>query len=298
MSRLTKAWRNSRFYRCWTARRLPHFLIVGAQKAGTTALVAYLAQHPRLALAAEKEVDFFASDLRYGQGLPWYGSQWDRKLPRDTLRFEASPNYLFMPKAAGRIQRHVSSVKLIAVLRDPVLRAYSSWQMYRSQLADDPEFYRNYYQTRFTPAEVAALAPRTAAELDDFALAVEREVRLRERGERMQMSVLEPGFYAEQLNRYFQAFRREQLLVLDSNDLRTRRVKTLNRVLRFLGLPPWNWSNTDLADVFVGRWTAPMPPRTRDFLHDYYRESNSLLAQMLDLPPLFAREDSRQRASA
>ena len=93
-------------------------------------------------------------------------------------------------------------------------------------------------------------------------------------------------------------FRRDQLLVLDSNDLRTRRVKTLNRVLCFLGLPPSNWSNTDLADVFVGRWTAPMPQRTRDFLRDYYRESNSLLAQMLDVPPLFARDDDRVLASA
>lgn len=297
MSRLTKAWRSSRFYRHWTARRLPHFLILGAQKAGTTALVAYLAQHPRIALAAEKEVDFFASDLRYGQGLAWYGSQWDRKLPAGTLRFEASPNYLFVPPAAERIRRRVPRAKLIVILRDPVLRAYSAWQMYRSFLTNDPEFYHNYYHTRFSPAEVDALRPRTAAELSDFTLAIEREAGNRERGLHTQMPVLEPGLYAEQLRRYTTLFSHEQLLVLDSNDLRTRRVKTLNRVLRFLGLPPWNWTECELKEVFVGQWKAPMPQRAWDFLREYYRESNAQLTQLLDKPPLFARDD-RQRASA
>lgn len=297
MSRLTKAWRNTGFYRHWTARRLPHFLILGAQKAGTTALAAYLAQHPRFALAAEKEVDFFASELRYGHGLPWYGAQWDRKLPADALRFEASPNYLFLPQAAERIRRRAPKAKLIVILRDPVMRAYSAWQMYRSQLADDPEYYSSYYRARFTPAEVALFEPRSAAELQDFSLAIEREAANRERGLRTQLPVLEPGRYAEQLQRYFSLFPREQLLVLDSNDLRTRRVKTLNRVLRFLGLPNWTWVEDDLKDVFVGQWKAPMPQRAWDFLQAYYRDSNTQLALLLDKPPLFVR-DERRRASA
>jgi hypothetical protein len=169
--------------------------------------------------------------------------------------------------------------------------------MYRSQLALDPEFYRNYYRTRFSPGEVAALQPRSAHELQDFSAAIEREAKCLERGERMQMSVLEPGLYAEQLQRYFALFPREQLLVLDSNDLRTRRVKILNRVLRFLGLPPWSWSESDLADVFVGQWKAPMPQRAWDFLREYYHESNAQLTSLLDKPPHFAREE-RRRASA
>lgn len=297
MSRLTKAWRNTGLYRHWTARRLPHFLILGAQKAGTTALVAYLAQHPRFALAAEKEVDFFASDLRYGHGLPWYGAQWDRKLPADTLRFEASPNYLFLPQAAERIRCRAPQAKLIAILRDPVLRAYSAWRMYRSQLAVDPEFYCNYYRTRFSPAEVEALQPRSPAELKDFSLAIEREANNRERGLRTQLPVLEPGLYAEQLRRYFSLFPREQILILDSNDLRTRRVKTLNSVLRFLGLAASSWNESDLNDVFVGQWKTPMPQRAWDFLQEFYRNSNAELALLHDKPPLFVR-DERRRVSA
>lgn len=297
MSRLSKAWRKSTIYRHWTARRLPHFLILGAQKAGTTALVAYLAQHPRFALATEKEVDFFASDRRYERGLPWYAAQWERKLPAGTLRFEASPNYLFLPQAAVRIRHRVPKAKLIVILRDPVLRAYSAWQMYRNFLAADPEFYFNYYRTRFTPAEVDALQPRASDELRNFYLAIEREAGNRERGLQTEMPLLEPGIYAEQLQRYFSLFPREQLLVLDSNDLRTCRVQTLNRVLRFIGLPSWDWKESNLKDVFVGRWTEPISKRAQEFLEDYYRDSNRQLAKMLDNPPLFAR-DVQRRVSA
>jgi Sulfotransferase domain len=298
MSRLSKAWRNSRLYRRRAAQRLPHFLIIGAQKGGTSALFQYLAQHPRLVASREKELEFFGSDLRRAHGLEWYTSHWDQPLPRRALRFEASPQYLFSPTAAARIRSYMPGVKLIAILRDPVIRAFSSWQMYRKQLADDPQFYHNYYHNRFSREEVAALVPRAPAELDDFQLAVEREADVLARGLRMRMGILEPGLYGPQLSRYLDVFPREQLLVLDNHDLRTLRVPTLNRVLEFLGLPPSQWESADLSDVFVGRWTESIPPRAGQFLSDYYRDSNRLLDQLLDNPPLFARVQQSRRASA
>ena len=298
MSRISKAWRNTRFYRRRAAKWLPHALILGAQKAGTSALFAYLGQHPRLAPSREKEVSFFGSDLRYALGLEWYATQWHHRTPADALRFEASPLYLFAKQAPGRILACVPKAKLIVMFRDPIERAYSAWRMYRRQLADDPLFYHNLYRTRFTPEEVALFEERTASEFDDFWLAVQREAESLERGRSRRCSVLELGVYAPQLQRYFDVFPREQLLVLDSEDLRTRRVETLNRVLDFLGLPPWDWSQANLADVFVGNSSAPIPPRARDFLREFYREPNRRLAAMLDEPPQFARGDVWHLASA
>ncbi|MGD9633118.1 MAG: sulfotransferase domain-containing protein [Pirellulales bacterium] len=298
MSRLTKAWRSTRFYRSRIAWRLPKLLVIGAQKCGTSALFHYLAQHPRLVPSIEKEVEFFQSDLRYGYGMEWYANRWPTKVPAGAVRFEASPAYLATQGAAERIRRWLPDVRIVAILRDPVLRAYSAWQMYRQQLADDPEFYRKHWTSRYFPAEVARIALRTAEELDDFQLAIEREAACLERGQTMEWSVLELGLYGPQLKSYFELFRPEQLLVLDSNDLRTRRVRTLNRVLAFLGLPESDWVNTDLGDVFVGKWGAPMSQRVRDYLSDYYRESNQMLAEMLELPPLFVREPRDCRASA
>ena len=167
--------------------------MIGAQKCGTSALFRYLGQHPRILAAQEKEVSFFGSDLRDGYGLDWYVSNWDEAASARSIRIEASPQYLFESKAAPRIRDHVPEVRLIAVVRDPVARAYSAWRMYRRQLADDPLFYDNYYGTRYTAEESSRLVPRTAAELDDFSLAVEREADCLERGEQVKCSVVELG---------------------------------------------------------------------------------------------------------
>jgi hypothetical protein len=280
------------------AKRLPKLLIIGAQKGGTSALFSYLAQHPSFAGAEEKEVEFFGSDRRYRKGLEWYASQWHHRTPRTAIRFEASPVYMIGPHAPERIKRDIPHAKLIAILRDPALRAYSAWQMYRRQMAANPNFYEDLLRERYTPDEAARMVRRLPAELDDFWLAIQREAACLEAGKPMLMSVLELGMYGPQLKRYADTFPREQLLILDSNDLRTNRVRTLNRVLSFVDLPPWNWTNTDLADVFVGKWTAPMPDRIRHYLQDYYRESNQMLAELMDTPPKFVRDETRHRASA
>ena len=277
---------------------MPHFLVIGAHKSGTSALYHYLAQHPRLWASREKENDFFGSDLRYSYGLYWYARRWDQRAPADRLRFEASPQYLFdAATAAPRIRADLPTVRLIAVLRDPVSRAYSAWQMYRRQLADDPQFYVNLYSDRYTPAEALRVVPRTPVELEDFSVAVEREIECLARGQRMQCSVVELGLYGPQLAHYRERFPAERLLVLESTDLRARRVETLNRVLDFLGLPAWDWAGTDLEEVFVGKKSATIPPRAAEQLRDYYVESNQMLAGLLDPLPDWARP-SRESAAA
>jgi hypothetical protein len=298
MSQLTAAWRASRWYRRLAANQFPRLLIIGAQKGGTSALFAYLAQHPGFAPARYKEVSFFNSELRFAYGLQWYAAQWDGHPSPNIIRFEASPQYLYDRQAPGRIHASLPHVRLVAILRDPVGRAYSAWKMYRSLLAEDPEFYKKVIRTHHSPEEAAAIEPRTVAEQDDFWLAIEREVRALERGRSMEWGVVEPGLYGPQLQRYFELFPHQRLLVLDAYDLRTDRVRTLNRVLAFTGLPAWDWSRANLGDVFVGTKSAPMPERARDFLREYYGESNRLLRDVLDVPPLFARDELPRRASA
>jgi len=298
MSRLTKAWRCSRLYRRLAPHRFPRLLIIGAHKGGTSALFAYLAQHPNFAPSEFKEVSFFGSDLRFGYGMGWYAAQWDARPSSSVIRFEASPQYLVAQRAAERIYRNLPRVKLVAILRDPIDRAYSAWQMYRSQLAEDPEFYRKVLRSYYTPEEAAAVEPRTVAEQEDFWLAIQREVRALERGRKMEWCLLTLGLYGPQLQRYCKLFPRESLLVLDNHDLRTDRIQTLNHMLAFMGQPAWDWSRANLDDVFVGAKPPPMPERARDFLREYYRESNRMLCDMLDAPPSFAREEIPRRASA
>jgi hypothetical protein len=188
-------------------------------------------------------------------------------------------------------------VRVIAILRDPVHRAYSAWHMYRRQLADDPQFYRKLIAAHYSAEEGAAFVRRTAAELDDFWLAIQREVECIERGELMEWSVIQLGLYGPQLQRYADAFPREQLLILDSGDLRFRRVKTLNRVLRYLGLAAWDWSRADLSEIFVGNWSVAMSQRAGDFLREYYADSNRMLEGLMHPLPEWAQSPSARSAA-
>ena len=111
---------------------LPHFLIIGAQKAGTTSLASYLAAHPGVVPSKRKEVHFF--DLNYEKGVDWYRSHFPiargqglrrRMRGRRMLTGEASPYYIFHPLAASRAFDLLPAARVIVLLRNPVDRAYS-----------------------------------------------------------------------------------------------------------------------------------------------------------------------------
>src|SRR4051794_22945776 len=105
-------------------RPLPDFLILGAQKAGTTALYAYLRWHPEITGPSFKEVSFF--DRHYANGERWYRAHMPAR--RRSLVGEASPSYLFHPLAPERVAGLLPEARLIALLRNPVARPSSNYQ--------------------------------------------------------------------------------------------------------------------------------------------------------------------------
>ena len=122
----------------YPARMLPSFLIVGAERCGTSSMFEELRRHPAVvsAILPRKEVHYF--DYKYQHGLSWYQCHFPIKAraklaARGTgvapMAFEASPYYMFHPLAPERIQRDLPGVKLIVMLRDPVARAYSAHVM-------------------------------------------------------------------------------------------------------------------------------------------------------------------------
>src|SRR5690606_33886153 len=117
----------------WKKRALPDFIIVGAQKAGTTSLFHYLSEHPQIISPYKKEVHYFDGGLNpeidtFKKGEKWYRSNFPRKPKSKSIKtFEASPLYLFNPLAPQRIKDLLPNVKLIILLRDPVERAISQY---------------------------------------------------------------------------------------------------------------------------------------------------------------------------
>jgi hypothetical protein len=256
-------------------RPLPDFLILGAQKAATTALYAYLRWHPGITGPSWKEVSYF--DRHYARGEAWYRANLpalprhrliERRYGRRPLVGEASPSYLFHPLAPQRVAGLIPSARLIAVLRDPVDRAFSQYQ-HEVALGREPL---------------------------SFEEALDREEE-RTRGE-VERMIQDPSYfshawwnhtyaargrYAEQLERWFMVFPREQLLVLFSEELLANPSDTYARVLEFLGTGPYELPS--YPRIFA-RDYGEMSAAARARLERDFAEPNRQLAELLgrDLP--------------
>ena len=245
-------------------RPLPDFLILGAQKAGTTALYAYLRWHPEITGPSFKEVSFF--DRHYAKGERWYRAHMPVR--RRSLVGEASPSYLFHPLAPERVAGMLPGARLIALLRNPVDRAFSHYQ-HEVALGREP------------------LSFEDAVDREDERMQGELERMLRDPSyfslAWWNYTYVARGRYAEQLERWFAAFPREQLLVLFTEELSADTAATYRRVLDFLGV-----TARDLESYprIFDRDYADMNPGTRARLHKEFENPNRRLASLLgrDLP--------------
>jgi hypothetical protein len=189
---------------------MPNFLIIGAMKSGTTALYYYLEQHPEIYMSPVKEPNFFSSQEQENaaDAVTNIGTYQDlfRGGSGKKALGEASHSYLYEPRAAAEIKRYVPEAKLIAILRNPIDRAYSHFlHMVRS--GTEP--------------------------LDDFAQALrEEEVRIHK--ERTFQDYIGRGLYYNQLKRYFGTFPQEQVRVYLYEDLSGAPISTVQDAFRFL----------------------------------------------------------------
>jgi hypothetical protein len=243
-------------------RPLPDFLVLGAQKAGTTALYAYLRRHPQIAGPSWKEVSFF--DRHWARGESWYRGNFPNVArTRGKLVGEASPSYVFHPLAPQRVKQLVPDARLVVLVRNPVDRALSHY------------------------AHEVALG-RERLSFED-ALDAEGE-RLRGEEERMTVNpryfsrewwshtYKARGRYAEQLERWLALFPPEQLLVLPSDDLGGDPAAAHARVLEFLGAPP---QRLESYPRVYEREYEPMRPETRERLAGEFEAPNRRLYELL-----------------
>lgn len=221
------------------------FLIAGVQKAGTTALHAFLSQHPSLFLPACKELHFFDDEsLDWREPNDARFRHHFRECSNGQTAGEATPIYAYWEPAAERIHRYNPAMKLIVLLRDPVERAYSHWSM---------EFGRG-------------------RETLEFAAAI-REGRSRFAGDQHGwFSYVERGLYSEQVERLQSWFGSEQLLFQRTEDLRERHEATLDRMCAFLGVDRFVAYPRADSILPVERVSVPPPlPDDLAYLRAFYR---------------------------
>ena len=246
-------------------RPLPDFLILGAQKAGTTALYQSLCRHPGVSAAFTKEVHYF--DLQPDRSDRWYRGHFPRRPQRagSSKRFltgEATPYYLFHPSVPERVAEKVPDAKLIVLLRDPVRRAISHFYHELSLGYESRSFLR-------------------AIKEEPHVLEIEAQ-RIRQglppSYEHQHHTYVSRGVYAEQLERWMGWFSREQVLVVPAEGLHGDGGQTFGRVLSFLELDAVRPAPTRKAH----QRAYPQPDDTvLDELRSRFREPNVELREWL-----------------
>lgn len=233
-----------------------NFLVIGAQKAGTTALDHYLRQHPDIGMADVKEVHYFDDEDVFADE-PTDHAAYEAHFP-DAKRIhgESTPIYLWWKPACERIHRYNPDMKLIAVLRDPVERAFSQWNM---------EFNRGDESRDFRSAVQAELEQRKIDPLWQHRV----------------FSYLSRGFYSEQIERFQRTFDPHQLLFIKYEDLKKAPERQLMRIFDHIGASPeaYRFAPTELN---AGSYSTDLDTDIRRRLQALFKEDIQKVERLLD----------------
>ncbi|CAK8724919.1 hypothetical protein KKHLCK_15360 [Candidatus Electrothrix laxa] len=246
-------------------RPLPNFLVIGAQKAGTTSLFHYICQHPDVFVNKSKEIHFF--DRYCDFGTYWYRSHFPllgNFLPNCRIG-EATPYYFCHPHAPCCIFELLPTAKLIVILRDPVERAIS-------------HYFHEVKKGREKLPILEALQreeERCAAEWQNMVDDMSYTSRTHQ-----SFSYKQRGIYIEQLRRYWRFFPQQQVLVLESNSLFIEPHVVLQQVFQFLEIDP----DVMIRDVTVQNANPKkkeVPSEVYTYLKQFFAPHNAMLEDAL-----------------
>jgi hypothetical protein len=253
-------------------RLRPSFFIIGAQKSGTSSLFSYLLQHPQM-VRTRKEIYFY--DRFFSRGHDWYYSHFRfANLESGAITGEASTSYMVYPHTPRRIAHDVPDAKIVAILRNPVDRAFSNYLH---------EIGRGRESLSFE----AALAREDDLTRNEWEKMIADETYFSR--DYMYKSYKAKGLYAMHLENWRNYISPEQLLILKSESLFKQPAATMARVCAFLGLRPINWqavkftivnrSSEDLRKIHEPQFSEAL----RRELHNFFEPHNQRLYESFRL---------------
>lgn len=246
-------------------RVLPDYIIIGAAKSGTSSLFFALKNHPAVIPPVTKEIHFF--DHNFARGSRWYRAHFpstdDRARGASGPGFatgEATPYYLAHPHAPERVAGTAPDARLIALLRDPVDRAYSH--------------YHHQVRAKIEPFTFEDAIDAEEERVGDDLRRLHADPSHRGAAHHT-YGYVSAGMYADQLERWFRFVPRERLLIMRSEDLYADPGTAFRRVVEHIGLPQWQ------PERFVhrneGDYGQDMRPETRKRLARIFAPHNRRL---------------------
>ena len=252
-------------YMTANSRVLPDFIIIGTVRSGTTSLYYNMCKHPSILSASTDEIGFF--DSNYQLGIEWYKSMFPKKTEMNKIKEktkfsitgEDTPFYFWKADVIDRIHKVIPDCKLIAILRNPIDRTYSNYQIgvkygsenlsFEEAIREEKKFLEN--NTSQVDPELKYSRPR---------------------------SYLAKSHYSEQIKMWHKKFPRNQLLIISTEEYTTQHQKTFDDIFRFLELPTHKIGNPEKKKV---EKYVSMNSNTRQRLLDYFRPYNSDLYKLI-----------------
>jgi len=250
---------------------LPDFIILGAEKGGTSSLYRYLIQHPFINSSVTKEINYF--NKYYDRGLNWYRVCFPFKFhkffaknlqKKNFLTGEASVRYFDHPHAPERIKQLIPNVKFIILLRNPIDRAYSQHSMvvrggnekltFEQAIEDEKDLTSEEYEKMLKDKNYYS---------DTY----------------FRHAYLNRGIYVDKLKRWMDVFPKEQFLIMHSKDFFANPSKIYQKTLDFLNMPQFDLKNYDVK----GRVNEnpKMDSKLRNQLIEYFKPHNERLYEFL-----------------
>ena len=232
------------------------FIIAGTQKGGTTALDEYFRTHQSICMAHKKEIHFFDEDRYFEKKSPNYSKYHKYFSPNDYSQVigEATPIYMYWNKAIERIHVYNPQIKLIIILRNPIDRAFSHWNMERDKGRESRTF--------------------LTAILDE-----DSKINSPNYSQNKILSYLDRGHYSQQIKNIYNYINKNQLLILRSEDLRENPDNTLMNIADFLSIPPFD--PVYHKEVNSRSYPHKMSKEELTFLKNFYQEEFSSLENIL-----------------
>ncbi|MDQ2758281.1 MAG: sulfotransferase domain-containing protein [Actinomycetota bacterium] len=241
---------------------LPDVIVIGGQRCGTTSLFRYLAAHPDVVTPRSKELN--ALSLHYGKGADWYAGHFPAKGPSQRA-LEASPLYLADPRVPSRAAERVPDALFVALVRNPVERAYSHYLHNLEYDAEELSF-----------VDALAAEDERLHEARRLGLGSRRGIELFRNA-----SYVSRGLYAEQIERWHAHVAPEQLLVVRAEDFFADPAATYDEVLTRAALPPHDGVTFSRTNHWDDDQETQLTPAVRARLEEQFADSNEKIRQLL-----------------
>lgn len=267
-----------------------NLFIIGAQKCGTTTLFDNLVKHKNIFGGNIKEKNFFSHEDFFKNGVDSYHNLYPKlsiynTLPKNSYFLDASPSYLAHKEVADRIYKYNPNAKFVVMMRNPVDRAFSAWNMYRQMnLLNDNEKIKLFNthvkgsskdrETKFRSLihleKFPTFEEMVQDELDDFSTDSSKFP-----------GILSRGIYFDQIEYYFKLFDPGQFYFIFAEEFKVNKAQILNDLLKFLKLDK-GLQSKKLNDTHIREYNDKLVQETRDKLITFYAPLNEKLFVLIN----------------